>query len=263
LANKGAPAGCYTGSYSSIAFSSNDIVVSSRTTATGCSCCGGFEKRYSQLDGGITEVVIDKFFSFMLVPTLLIRRFDPSMSLKASAGLVENVRGLLRSRKKRTVVQVVEHIVHLIVGLLDISLGLAGLALNPKSPQKLYAKLKDPKASITFEGYSTLFLLWWLLGAALTVCMIPLRSRRRSIQIFGWPGTIAFTVATLASAVLFFLGCWKIDYARRHHLPWTPMLSYWIGGASAISFPFCGVEVFHTFGVVGLVFMLIHTFNGS
>ncbi len=42
-------------------------------------------------------------------------------------------------------------------------------------------------------------------------------------------------------------------------MPWRPMVSYWIGGASAISFAPFGIEVFHTFGVVWLVFMLIHT----
>ncbi len=40
-----------------------------------------------------------------------------------------------------------------------------------------------------------------------------------------------------------------------------PLLSYWIAGASSIGFPVFGVEVFRTFGFVGLVFMLIHTFN--
>jgi hypothetical protein len=114
---------------------------------------------------------------------------------------------------------------------------------------------------MTFQNYSTLFLIYWLLGAALLLCMIPQLSARRSIQMFAWPGAIAVAVAELASLALFFLGCWKIDYAMRDHTPWRPMLSYWIGGASAISFPMCGVEVFHTLGVVGLLFMLIYTFN--
>lgn len=113
---------------------------------------------------------------------------------------------------------------------------------------------------MSFANYSTLFLLYWLLGVVTLIMMIPLRMKRRSIQLFGIPGAVAQGIAALASLVLFGLGCWKIDYARRHGLPWTPMLSYWIGGASAISFPLFGIEVFHTFGVVGLVFMLRHMF---
>ncbi len=115
-----------------------------------------------------------------------------------------------------------EHTVHLLVGLTDVSLGVAGLAPVPGSPQGLYATLKDPIAPMTFENYSTLFLLYWLLGALLLVCMIRLRSERKSIQIFGWPRATAFAVASLASLVLFCLGCRKMDYARRNQTLWTP-----------------------------------------
>jgi len=188
-------------------------------------------------------------------------RLAAQRAAEKGPGAMDNVKDLVRPGTERIVWRGLQHAVHLLVGLTDVSLGVAGLALNPGSPQRLYDTLKDPKAPMTFENYSTLFLMYWLLGALLLLCMIPQRSARRSIQMFGWPGTIAFAVASLASVALFCLGCWKIDYARRHHTPWRPMLSYWIGGASAISFPMCGVEVFHTFGVVGLVFMLIHTFN--
>lgn len=78
--------------------------------------------------------------------------------------------------------------------------------------------------------------------------------------MFGWPATFAQAIASFASIVLFGVGCWKIDVARRGHQSWTPMLSYWIAGAGSISFPLFGVEVLHTFGVVGLIFMLMHTF---
>lgn len=209
---------------------------------------------------GASEAVIDKFGSIMLVPSLIIRRFNPTTSLQAPTGLIDNVRAFFRPGKY-SIGRLFENAIHLIVGLADVSLGVASLILNPGSPKALYDTLKDPRAPITFENYSTLFLLYWLLGALLTLCMIPMRSDRRSIQMFGWPGGIAFVVASLASVVLFAVGCWKIDVARREHGPWTPMLSYWIGGASAISFPLCGLEVFHTFGVVGLVFMVMHTFQ--
>ena len=209
---------------------------------------------------GHTEAVIDQFGSLALVPSLLIRRFNPTMSLEAPSRLVNTVKDLVKPSTEKTVVRVLEHAVDLIVSLTDVSLGVAGLALSPGSPQGLYDTLKDPKAPMTLQNYTTLFLLYWLLGAVLLLCMIPQRSARTSIQIFGWPGVIAFAVAGLASLVLFCLGCWKIDFARRHHTPWTPMLSYWISGASAVSFT-CGVDVFDVFGTVGLVLMLIHTFN--
>jgi hypothetical protein len=267
IATKGMPAGFYSGSVSSATFS-NDYSTSTYSASSGCSCCGGWETRNTKIYGHTTEAVIDKFGSLMLVPTLLIRRFNPQTSLKAPAGVVDNVKdlvnnikSLVKPGKEGSVGRLLEHVVHLLVGLTDVSLGVAALALIPGSPQNLFDTLKDPRAPMTFENYSTLFLLFWLLGALLLPCMIPLRSARRSIQIFGWPGAIAYAVATFASVVLFGLGCWKIDYARRHHVSWTPMLSYWIAGANAVSFPLCGIEVFHTFGVVGLVFMLIHAFD--
>ena len=222
--------------------------------------CGCFTS-HTETDRRGRNAVMDQFGSPSLVPSLLIRRFNPNMSLEAPARLVNNVKELVRSGTERNVVRVLEHVVDLLVSLTDVSLGVAGLALSPGSPQSLYSTLKDPKAPITFQNYTTLFLMYWLLGAVLLLCMIPQRSSRASIQIFGWPGLIAFAVAGLASLVLFGLGCWKIDFARRHHTPWTPMLSYWIGGASAISFPVCGVDAFAVFGTIGLVFMLKDTFN--
>jgi len=260
IANEGMPAGCYSGSDSSVT-ASNMHSTMTRSRSDGCSCCGGFESRHTETHGRVVEAVIDKFFSFMMAPTLLIRRFNPATGLSAPAGLVSNVKGLLKPDIKRTVGRMLEHGVHLFVGLVDISLGVAGLALKPESPQNLYDTLKDPSAPMTFENYLTLFLLYWLLGAVLLLCMIPLHSSRRSTQVFGWPGVILFLVAALASLVLFGLGCWKIDYARRHRAAWTPMLSYWIGGASGISFPLFGIEVFHVFGVVGLILMVKHTFS--
>ena len=205
-------------------------------------------------------MIIDKFGSITMMPGLMIRRFNPETSLQAPSGLGDNIKDLVKPNAGMTVGRMLERLVHLLVGIADLALGVAGLAFNARSPQKLYETLKDPKAPMTFSNYSTLFLLYWLLGLMLLLCMIPLRSKRWSIQMFGWPGAIAFVVAALASLVLFGLGCWKIDYARRNGLPWTPMLSYRIGGASAISLAPLGVEVFHTFGVVGLVFMLIHMF---
>jgi hypothetical protein len=259
ILSSGLHAGCHSSSHSSVTVSHNDVVVHSRTRSNGCSCCGGVERMRSEVHGGTAVAVIDKFGSLMLVPTLLIRRFNPATSLLAPKGLLANVRDLVKAGKEDSIASTLEHAVHLLVGLTDIALSVAGLALTPDSPQRLYRTLKNPVAPMKFENYLTLFLLYWLLGALLLVCMMPLSSKKKGVQAIGWVGAIAFGIATLASVVLFGLGCWKIDYARRHHLAWTPMLSYWIGGASAISFPIFGIEVFHTFGVVGLVFMLIHT----
>ncbi|RGP71237.1 hypothetical protein FLONG3_7187 [Fusarium longipes] len=261
IANEGMPAGCYSNSHSSLTFSQYDTVMDDYSSSNGCSCFGGWENRRMEAHRGTTEAVIDKYGSLMLVPTLLIRRFNPAMGLEAPAGLFNNIKDLLRPRTERTAERMLEHAVHLLVGFADISLGVAGLVLNPSSPRMLFDTIKDPKAPMTFENYLTLFLMSWLLGVLLLLCMRPLRSTKRSIQMFGWPGAIAFSVATLANLVLFCLGCWKIDHARRHHMPWTPMLSYWIGGASAINYAVCGVELFHTFGLVGLVSMLTDTFN--
>lgn len=258
IAEDGLPVGFYTGTQSSVSYSS-DFSHQKYGSAHGCSTCGGFERKHSSVVDGASEVAIDKFGSIMLLATLIIRRFNPSTSLHAPTGLLDNVRVFFRPGKY-SIGRLLENVIHLMVGLVDVSLGVAGLILNPGSPQALYDTLKDPRAPITFENYSTLFLLYWFLGALLALCMIPMRSSRRSVQMFGWPGVIAFAVASLASLVLFAVGCWKIDVARREHSPWTPMLSYWIGGASAISFPLFGIEVFHTFGVVGLVFMMMHTF---
>lgn len=230
------------------------------TRAGGCGCWW-WGKTVTETNGLTKKVVTDQFGNLILVLTLLIRRFNPRMSLEAPARLVNTMKDLVAPSTDKTVVQVLEHAVDLLVGLADVSLGVAVLALNPSSPQELYDTLKDPKASMTFQNYTTLFLLYWLLGAVLLLCMIPQRSARMSIQIFGWPRKIAFAVSGFASLVLFCLGCWKIDFARRHHTPWTPMLSYWISGASAGTFLVCGVDVFDIFGTVALVFMLIHTFN--
>jgi hypothetical protein len=262
IAANGMPAGLSAGSDASAVLSYNDVVVVRKDlSGSGCSCFGGIESRYGHVRGNAVEAVVDKFGSLILVSTLLIRRFNPAASLEEPTGLVDNVKELVEAVEKKEVGYVLEHVVHLVVGLADVSLGIAGLIMIPGSPQRLYATLKNPSAPMTFDNYSTLFVMYWLLGALLLLCMIPLRSKRRSIQMFGWPGAIAYGVSGLANVVLFCLGCWKINYASRHRTPWTPMLSYWIGGASAISFPMCGIEVFHTFGVIGLVFMLIHTFN--
>lgn len=261
IGTRGMPAGLFLSSISSVTTSRNGMVQRAYSSSRGCSCCGGLEFMRMRTHGGTKETVIDKVGSLMLVPSLLIRRFNPSASLRAPALLVNNVKSPGRATPQRSVGRVLEHTLHVLVSLTDVSLGVAGLVLNPGSPQKLYDTLKDPVASMTFENYSTLFLMYWILGALLLLCMIPQRSARLSVQIFGWPAKIAFAIAGLASVVLFALGCWKIDYARRHQTPWTPMLSYWIGGAGAISFPIGGIDVFSTFGVVGLVFMLKTTFN--
>lgn len=256
---EGLYSGFYSGTVSSMTWS-NDMGSTqvSNSSGSACGCCCGWQTAHTDVHDGTTEVVLNSFGSLLLVPTLLVRRFNPAMALNAPAGLFSNVKDLARPR---TLGRLLEHAVHLLVGLTDVALGIAGLALNPGSPEKLYETLKDRMAPMTFESYFTLFLLYWLAGALLLLCMIPLHSKRRSTQIFGWPAGVLHSVVSLACIVLFALGCWKIDHARRHHLPWTPMLSYWIGGASAISFPLCGVELFHTFGVVGLIMMLLHTFK--
>lgn len=216
---------------------------------------------FTQTYGLKKETVIDQSFDLALVLTLLIRRFNPKMSLQAPARLVNTVKDLVGPRTDTFVVRVPEHAVDLLISLTDVSLAIAVLALNPNSPRQLWDTIKDPKASMTFQNYTTLFLLYWLLGAVLLLCMIPQRSMRASIQIFGWPGKIASAVSWSVIIALFCLGCWKIDFARRHHTPWTPMLSYWISGASKVTFMVCGVDVLNVFGTVSLVFMLIHTFN--
>jgi hypothetical protein len=115
---------------------------------------------------------------------------------------------------------------------------------------------------MTLDNYLTLFMLWWILGVLLLVAMLPLYSQERRIQLLGCPGLVVYVIASMACLVLFGLGCWKIDFARRNGLSWTPMLSYWIGGASLISCPnVCGFNVFQTFGFVGMVYMLLDTFK--
>lgn len=178
--------------------------------------CAGCFKGETMVAHGKAETTLDMYGSVMMVPTLMIRRFNPSISLVAPAGLVDSVRVFFKPGSS-TVRRLLEHGVDVIIGLTDVSLGVAGLALNPRSPEALYTALKDPKAPLTFENYSTLFLLYWLLGAVLLICMIPMRSKRRSVQIFGWPSVIAYAVASSASLVLFALGCWKIDVARKAH----------------------------------------------
>lgn len=255
----------------------------------------------TQTYGLTKNVVIDQFGNLALVLSLLLRRFNPRTSMEAAARLVNTVKDLVtpstkqtsvqeleqhavgfgilckeRSRVRifeqhavehvtpstdKTVVRMLEHTVDLLFSLTDLSLGVAVLALNPGSPRELYNTLMDPKAPMTFQNYTTLFLLYWLLGAVLLLCILPQRSARASIRIFGWPEEIAFEVAGFASLVLFCLGCWKIDFARRHHTPWTPMLSYWISGASVVNSLEWRIDVLEVFGTVELVFMLIHTFN--
>ncbi len=264
IADNGLPvAGCGRSRFSSFTTTHNGFTTYSSQKGTGCSTCGGWERRHTEVYYGRTGAVVDKFFGVEMAPTMLIRRFNPASSLEAPAGLVDNTKRLVTpDSEKGAVVRKLENAIHLFVGIVDISLGVAGLVLKPRSAQELYATLKDPEAPMTFENYLTLFLLYWLVGVALLLCVLPIRSQRRSIQIFGWPAMVGSVLSTLASVALFCLGCWKIDHARRQGIPWTPMLSYWVGGATAISFPVFGVEVLHVFGVVGLGFMLAHTFNG-
>jgi hypothetical protein len=257
LATNGLHSGFYFGTTNSMIVSGPGSEATYGSSDTTCSLCTGYERKRSN---GVTEAVIDMYGSIALVPTILIRRFNPKTSLKGATSLVDNVRAFF-SPGKYNLGRLMEHAVHLLVGLTDVSLGIAGLALNPGSPQKLYTTLKDPEAPMTFENYCTLFLMYWVLGALLYLCMLPMKRPKRSIQMFGWPGHIAFGLASLASVVLFALGCWKIDVARRNHRSWMAMLSYWIAGASAVSVPMCGFDMFDIFGVVGLGFMLNHTFN--
>ena len=261
IASEGMTSGFYSGRYSSVTQTGYGVETTHVENANGCSTCGGWERRRKQMHGNVLESVIDQFFGVQMVPTLLIRRFSPTTGILAPAGMVKNVKELVVSVGTEGFGRVLEHGVHLFVGLVDLGLGLAGLALNPEAPQKLYNTIKDPAAPMTFESYLTLFLLSWLLGAALLLCMIPLRSKQRSIQLFGWPGKIAMIMAMSANFALFGLGCWKMDVARREGTPWAPMLSYWIGGANAINFAPLGFELFHTFGVVGLIIITQHTFS--
>lgn len=212
---------------------------------------------YTSVNTCNINAVIDLYGSISMVTTIAIRRFNPSMSLEGARGLVNNFIELLGGAGD---IHHYENIVHIFVTLVDISLGISGLVLIPASPQNLWDTLQDVSAPMTLDNYLTLFLLWWILGVLLLVAMLPLRSQERGIQLLGCLGLVVYVIATMASLVLFGLGCWKIDFARRNGLDWTPMLSYWIGGASSISFPFCGIEIFHTFGFVGLVFMLLDTF---
>lgn len=205
------------------------------------------------------ETVADLFGSTSMVTTIAIRRFNPATSLAGAIGLVNNVRELFREDEDGDV-HYLDNVVHLLVGLVDISLGITGLVLIPSAPQKLVDTLRDVTAPMTLENYLTLLTLWWILGVMLLVSILPLCSKARRIQWFGCPGLVATLIASMANFALFGLGCWKIDHARRNGLDWTPMLSYWIGGASAIQVPCCACEIFSTFGFVGMVFMLLDTF---
>ena len=209
------------------------------------------------------ETVIDSFGSPSMVTRIAIRQFDPSTSLAGASGLVNNFMELNREDENGNVLHL-ENVVHLLVGLVDISLGIAGLVLIPSAPQKLWDTLQDVTAPMTLENYLTLFFLWWILGVLLfialmplrsiplLVAMLPLHSQVRSIQRLVCLGLVATVlvlmanvIAAMASLVLFGLGCWKIDYARRNGLDWTPILSYWIGGASAIQNSVLWVRHFH------------------
>jgi hypothetical protein len=203
------------------------------------------------------ETVIDVYGSISFVPTFAIRRFNPTTSLAGASELVKSFTELFWGFGE---FHCLANFVHLFVELVDISLGITGLVLIPNSLPKLWDTLQDVTAPMTLENYLTLLMIWWILGVLLLVAMLPLHSKHRFMQLFGLPGLVASVVANSASFVLFGLGCWKIDYARRNGLDWTPLLSYWIGGASSISCTCCEIEVFHTFGFVGLVFMLLHTF---
>jgi len=67
-------------------------------------------------------------------------------------GLVNNVKDLVSRSTERTLGLALEHALHLLVGLTDVFLGVAGLALTPGSLQKVYDTLKDEKAPMTFRS---------------------------------------------------------------------------------------------------------------
>ena len=218
---------------------------------------------YSHVHVHNLETVADAFGSTSMVTMIAIRRFNPATSLAGASGLVNNFMELFHEDDDEDEdgdVHYLENVVHLLVGLVDISLGITGLVRIPSAPQKLVDTLRDVTAPMTLENYLTLLTLWWILGVLLLVSMLPLRIKVRKIQWFGCPGVVASCIASMASLGLFGLGCWKIDYARRNGLDWTPMLSYWIGGASAIQVPCCACEISSTFGFAGMVFMLLDTF---
>lgn len=215
-------------------------------------CCGYFYRETRN-----RETVIDVYGSISFATTIAIRRFNPSTSLEGPSGLV---RSFMELSAADCDIHFFAKIAHLLVELVDISFGITGLVLFPTSPQTLLDTLQDVTAPMTLENYLTLLMLWWILGVLLLIAMLPLCNQDRRIHLLGLPGLVALVVASTANAVLFGLGCWKIDYARRNGLDWTPMLSYWIGGASTISCSCCGIAVFQTFGFVGMVLMLLDTF---
>ena len=157
-------------------------------------------------------------------------------------------------------ISAVEALASIVWTRIHVSLGISGLVLIPTSPQTLLDTLQDVNAPMTLETYLTLLMLWWILGVLLLIAMLPLCNQDRRIHLLGWPGLVALVVASTANAVLLGLGCWKIDYGRRNGLDSTPMLSYWIGGASAISCSCRGIAIFQTFRFLGLVLMLLDTF---
>jgi hypothetical protein len=71
---------------------------------------------------------------------------------------------------------------------------------------------------MTLDNYLTLFMLWWILGVLLLVAMLPLRSQEQHNQLLGCLGLVVYVIAAMTSLVLFGLGCWKIDFARRKTL---------------------------------------------
>ena len=172
----------------------------------GFSLNGGFFRVRAEVEGDEVDATIDNWLDHGQIAPLVVRRFNPMASLKAPAGLVDNGRKLLgygeydgESTRGR--------VVHVLVGVADIGLGIVGLALDTSQVTGLFETLKDPAAPMTFQSYLVLFLLCQLLGAVLLVCMATVGERRRSLQLFGWPGMVAFGVAVVIHLGMFGLGC--------------------------------------------------------
>ncbi|EPS35527.1 hypothetical protein H072_11114 [Dactylellina haptotyla CBS 200.50] len=213
---------------------------------------------YPRKDG--SDTVIDRFGCIKFVPYLLIRRFDPTTGLRSPINSFDVFCSLFRP-SERSWGKLCKDLIHIVMALADISLGIAGLVLNPGAPGKLWDTIKDPYAPMSFENYSTLFLLYWILGVILGVFISPLRKQTLKRQYFGWPAVIIYGVASFANVVLLGLGQWKIGVARKEKMEWTPMLSYWIGAATGVSISVCGLELSHICGLIGLGFMLKHNFH--
>ena len=78
------------------------------------------------------------------MPTLPLRHLSPLTSPEAPAGLVDNVKDILRPTTDENDTQELRHGLHYLTGLLCISLGVAGLVATSPDPRK--AASRPPRA---------------------------------------------------------------------------------------------------------------------